>query len=222
MARSKTPSSPKSAKSSASPTKSAKASASSLPSVPEKATTMPAPVEEYPEDQIDFDDDDPVLAAVSKTTNTTTVVPTEPEAPKAEAQVEPQPQPQPDPEPEPEISMLDQGRAAMAWGTPTYLTTQPGVITALGLITLGAHAATTVPVDGMTFEVTWSVVGIDGACQTSPPTTTSLPPTTTVPTTNPTVTGPGVVPPPKCRFGKFCTKGSLCPFDHTIKPKPCT
>ncbi|KAF2821465.1 hypothetical protein CC86DRAFT_470672 [Ophiobolus disseminans] len=95
---------------------------------------------------------------------------------------------------------LEQGKAGMAWSTYTLLTTSAGLASALRLTSLGASVSTTATFADVTYEITWKVTNIGGV---------------DAPTTAPTTAAA------KCKFGKHCTKGAACPFDHTPKQKLC-
>jgi hypothetical protein len=98
-----------------------------------------------------------------------------------------------------------------------------------------------ISVNGVKYEITWKVAGIDESEpqdrieQCAALATTQQLTALTVDTTQhkPSVSLCDAAPlsgntpkaahfTAKCKFGKFCTKGETCPFDHTIKPKLCT
>jgi hypothetical protein len=163
-----------------------------LPAVDEEAPNMPAEAEE---DLVDYDDHNLDVFA----DDTTLVEPepaemVEPEA--AEPKLTPEQQ---------AAANLEQAKLGMAWSTSTMFSNTPEIASALGLHKIGESAHTEIVVDGVTYAVTWKVVGIEGV-EAAPAATATAPATFAT----------------KCRFGKLCNKGAACPFDHTVKARPCT
>jgi hypothetical protein len=157
-------------------------------SLPPETTTGTVKAEDYQEDLIDYDDDDLEPAITEVEFNESEIESTE-VAPEQQAALH-----------------IEQAKVGMAWSISTMLSNTPEIASALQLTSIGASASTEVTVAGVTYEVTWKVVGIEGV--QTPTTDIAAPPTPSASTT-------------KCKFGRHCTKGASCPFDHGTKTKLC-
>lgn len=155
-------------------------------------------------------------AAVDNTEFTTDNQDQEPEAPATQAV--------------PNVQ-LEQAKAGMAWSTETMLTQTPEMANALQLNKVGDAVTISVSTNGVTYEVTWKVAAIE---RSAPEPVTRKPSITAAPVIAansalrdasplsggvPKATSSSGV---KCKFGRACTKGAACPYDHTIKAKLCS
>jgi hypothetical protein len=109
----------------------------------------------------------------------------------------------------PDASRLHNAKLGMAWSAEMMLTQSPNLASALHLHDVGDAITVQVSVHGVTYDVCWTIAAI-----TSEPSTTSAP-----------APKPAPEPPThsaiKCKFDRFCKKGSACAFDHSTKSKLC-
>jgi len=199
---------------------------------PTKDTSVAAPVTEYQEDLIDYDDDELVPAGQDggddtliglddvdiKVEDETTVVKVkslaDEQADNAQAAQEAADQ------------HLAQAKYMMSMGPQTLLGSSPNMASALQLNDVGDNVTVHVSVNGVTYEVNWKVAAVHGeqhnasiavnttqrktSLRDAPALSTSATPT---PAARSTI---------KCKFGSKCNKGDSCTFDHTVKAKLCT
>jgi hypothetical protein len=224
---------------------------STAPTIKEKDTVTKAetiapaaPAAEYEEDMIDYGDDELYPAVDSGIGSDDTPIDFEGEDIKLEdIKEEITAEEQAEVEAKQRVAAeesLMQARYIMSLGPQTLLT-QSDMAGALQLNEVGDTVIVNVCVNGVKYEITWKVAGFeetepqDVIDQRAVLATTTQQPALTVDTAprKPSfslrdaapLSGSTLKAAPfteKCKFGKFCTKGAACPFDHTIKPKLCT
>jgi hypothetical protein len=138
---------------------------------------------------------------------------------------------------------LVQAKYIMSLGPQTLLT-QSDMAGALQLNRVGDTVVVNIAVNGVKYEISWKVTGFEehepdpqnvieqcaALATTQEPTALTVDTTQRKPSSSLRDAAPlsGSTPKAahftatKCKFGKFCTKGTACPFDHTIKSKLCT
>lgn len=129
-------------------------------------------------------------------------------------------------------TQLEQAKAGMAWSTETMLTQTPEMASALQLNKVGDAVTISVTSNGVTYEVTWKVCAVEGGEIEKPlarkPSITAAPVTAATSALRDASPLSGGLPKAtfssgaKCRFGRACTKGAACPYDHPIKAKLCS
>jgi hypothetical protein len=157
-----------------------------------------APAEEYVEDILDFDDDE----LVPRTETTIESATAEVQSTTTQA---------------PSTSRLHDAKLGMAWSAEMMLTQSPDLASALHLHKVGDAVTVQVTVSGVTYDVCWAV-----ATLTSEPSVSAsakdASTTASAPAPTPEAPASSSV---KCKFGKFCKKGSACAFEHSTKSKLC-
>jgi hypothetical protein len=125
---------------------------------------------------------------------------------------------------------LEQAKYMMTLGPQTLLTSSTDMATALQLINLGDTVTVKVPINSVIYEITWKIAGFQGIQQpipNFPSTTTTTVQRKTCLRNAPPLSNSSHLPPHTaykyCRFGRNCQKGTSCPFQHAVvKSKLCT
>lgn len=215
--------------------------------------TSATPVAEYEEDIIDYDDDD-LAPAGSNSDDTLIGIEDEDiklegngisEEPREAAEVTEKTMTEEQAEIEAAERVaaeerLVRAKFVMSLGPQTLLTKSSDMANALQLNAIGDAVTVNISANGVNYEVTWKVAGMDESQpqgtieQCAALATTPQPAALTVDTTQRKTSSlrdaaplSGSTPSAshlttKCKYGKWCTKGAACPFDHTIKLKLCT
>jgi hypothetical protein len=197
-----------------------------LPCVQPKINTPTASTSEYVEDILDYEDDELVsgdnnssLIAVDNEDakpeqDSALPADTEPTEPSAEEQAATA-------QATVEAHLL-QAKVGMVWSAEMMLTRTPDMASALQLFDIDDAVTVQVSANGVTYDITWKVAGFcepEHEPETGPELehdepTTFLDTATAAP--RPTTSTM------KCKFGRSCNKGLMCPYDHNTKPRLCT
>lgn len=203
---------------------------------PIKDTTVTAPVAEYEEDLIDYDDDKLVPAGHDSGDDTliglndvdikfedeTTVAKVKSlakeQADNTQAMQEVADQ------------YFAQAKYMMSMGPQTLLGSSPNMASVLQLNNVGDNVNVNVSINGFTYEVTWKVAAVHGE---QPQPAIEQPAASFAVNTTQRKTSlrdasplsasalPAARSAIKCKFGSKCNKGTSCTFDHTVKVKLC-
>jgi hypothetical protein len=200
-------------------------------------TTVAAPNDEYLEDLIDYDDDE--LAPANHDSGDDTLIGIDDtdiklEEETTEAKNKSMAEEQAENAQSEQTAVahrLEQAKYVMSLGPQTLFSSSPGLASALQLNDVGDTVTVNAYVNGVTYEISWKV---EAFYDEEPQPTVEQPTTSLTVDTAPRKTSLRDAAPlsgptlflahtaTKCKFGRACSKGAACLFDHTVKPKLCT